>query len=89
MSPIQDIRPALPADLAHELRTPLNVMMGYAQLLQTGDMGEEERAQVAAILGACGQMQALIDAWDGAEQEDGPDGAPAGDRTRMPEGAGF
>ncbi|MGR3540631.1 MAG: histidine kinase dimerization/phospho-acceptor domain-containing protein [Hasllibacter sp.] len=79
MSPIQDIRPALPPDFAHALRTPLNVMMGYAQLLRDGDMGEEERAQIAAILTACGQMQALIDAWDG-----GRDGAPAGDRTRMP-----
>ena len=82
MSPIQDIRPALPPDLAHELRTPLNVMMGYAQLLQTGDMGEEERAQIEAILAACGQMRAILDEWDGG-------GAPAGTRTRMPEGAGF
>lgn len=80
MSPILQARPVLSPDLAHGLRTPLEVVPGRGALPTEGDTGEEERERLAPIPQAGGEIAETIGAWVGA---------PAGDRTRMPEGAGF
>lgn len=80
MSPILGACPAPSVDLAHGPRTPPNAILGHGSLFAMGDMGGEERERLALILRARGEIAAILDEWDGA---------PAGDRTRMPEGAGF
>ena len=45
---------------SHELRTPLNAVLGFAQLLQLSDLGEEDREAVERILAAGRHLLALI-----------------------------
>ena len=49
------------ARLGHELRTPLNAALGFAQLLELGDLPGEQREDIAHILTAGRHMQALLD----------------------------
>jgi signal transduction histidine kinase len=49
------------ARLGHELRTPLNAALGFAQLLELGDLPNEQREDIARILTAGRHMQALLD----------------------------
>ncbi|HVZ29623.1 MAG TPA: ATP-binding protein [Asticcacaulis sp.] len=37
------------ANMSHELRTPLNAILGYAQLLQTGDLSQKQASAVNTI----------------------------------------
>jgi signal transduction histidine kinase/CheY-like chemotaxis protein len=45
---------------SHELRTPLNAVLGFTQLLQLSDLGEEDRDSVERILAAGRHLLALI-----------------------------
>ena len=45
---------------SHELRTPLNAVLGFTQLLQLSDLGEEDRDSVERILVAGRHLLALI-----------------------------
>jgi len=45
---------------SHELRTPLNAVLGFTQLLQMSDLGEEDREAVERILAAGQHLLALI-----------------------------
>jgi signal transduction histidine kinase/CheY-like chemotaxis protein len=45
---------------SHELRTPLNAVLGFAQLLELSDLGEEDREAVERILAAGHHLLALI-----------------------------
>ena len=45
---------------SHELRTPLNAVLGFAQLLQLSDLGQEDQEAVERILGAGRHLLALI-----------------------------
>jgi signal transduction histidine kinase/ActR/RegA family two-component response regulator len=45
---------------SHELRTPLNSILGFAQLLQLSELGEEDRDGVDRILAAGRHLLALI-----------------------------
>jgi signal transduction histidine kinase/ActR/RegA family two-component response regulator len=45
---------------SHELRTPLNAVLGFAQLLQLSELGEEDRDAVERILAAGQHLLALI-----------------------------
>ena len=45
---------------SHELRTPLNAVLGFTQLLQLSDLGEEDRDAVERILAAGRHLLALI-----------------------------
>ena len=45
---------------SHELRTPLNAVLGFTQLLQMSDLGEEDRDAVERILAAGHHLLALI-----------------------------
>ena len=45
---------------SHELRTPLNAVLGFAQLLQLSDLGQEDREAVERILAAGRHLLALI-----------------------------
>ena len=45
---------------SHELRTPLNAILGFAQLLEMSDLGEDDRDSAARILGAGQHLLALI-----------------------------
>jgi len=38
------------ATLSHELRTPLNAVMGYTQMLRSGNIAEDRRQQVVEII---------------------------------------
>ena len=46
---------------SHELRTPLNAILGFAQLLQLSDLGEEDTDSVEHILVAGRHLVTLID----------------------------
>ena len=45
---------------SHELRTPLNAVLGFTQLLQMSDLGQEDRDSVDRILGAGRHLLLLI-----------------------------
>jgi signal transduction histidine kinase/ActR/RegA family two-component response regulator len=45
---------------SHELRTPLNAVLGFAQLLQLSDLGQEDEDAVERILAAGRHLLALI-----------------------------
>lgn len=44
------------ATLSHELRTPLNAVLGYTQMLRSGNLPEERRGQVIEIIERNAQM---------------------------------
>jgi signal transduction histidine kinase len=48
--------------VGHDLRTPLTTIGGYAEALETGDLGEEELSRIGVVLGAqTRQLGRLID----------------------------
>jgi signal transduction histidine kinase/ActR/RegA family two-component response regulator len=48
------------SNTSHELRTPLNSVLGFTQLLEMSDLGDEDRDSVQRILGAGRHLLALI-----------------------------
>jgi len=46
--------------MSHELRTPLNAILGFAQLLELGELGDEQRENLHYILSAARHLLALI-----------------------------
>lgn len=49
------------ATLGHDLRTPLTIINGYAQLLRSGELTPEQRAQACdLILEKCEELNGLI-----------------------------
>jgi signal transduction histidine kinase/ActR/RegA family two-component response regulator len=46
--------------MSHELRTPLNVVLGFGQLLEMGDIDEDQRRSVAHILSAGRHLLDLV-----------------------------
>jgi signal transduction histidine kinase/DNA-binding response OmpR family regulator len=48
------------ATLSHELRTPLNAMLGWTQLLRTGDLDEQTSAQALEIIERNTKSQAQL-----------------------------
>lgn len=47
-------------NISHDLRTPLTAIMGYIQLLQESDMGEEEQKYVNIIMGKSKDLSQLV-----------------------------
>jgi PAS domain S-box-containing protein len=47
--------------MSHELRTPMNAVLGFAQLLESDDLGPDQRESVAHILVAGRHLLELID----------------------------
>lgn len=48
------------SNMSHELRTPLNAVLGFAQLLEMNDLGEQHNANVKEILQAGRHLLGLI-----------------------------
>lgn len=48
------------AVMGHELRTPMNGVLGMAQLLQMGDLDDEQREQVGIILASARELQTVL-----------------------------
>jgi signal transduction histidine kinase/ActR/RegA family two-component response regulator len=48
------------ANMSHELRTPLNAVLGYAQLLKRGELGDRQKSAVSAILQSGNHLLMLI-----------------------------
>jgi PAS domain S-box-containing protein len=48
------------ARMSHELRTPLNAILGFAQLLELDELGEDQRDSLGHILSASRHLLALI-----------------------------
>ncbi|HKP99991.1 MAG TPA: ATP-binding protein, partial [Actinomycetes bacterium] len=46
--------------MSHELRTPLNAILGFAQLLELEELGDEQRENLHFILNAARHLLALI-----------------------------
>jgi signal transduction histidine kinase/ActR/RegA family two-component response regulator len=47
--------------VSHELRSPLGAIMGFGQLLEFGELGEEERYRVSMILKASNHLLGIVD----------------------------
>ncbi len=47
--------------MAHELRTPINVVLGYAQLLKEGTLGESNPEQAAAVATIAARAKDLLE----------------------------
>ena len=61
------------ATMSHELRTPLNAVLGFSQLLATGELQDRQRANVDQILTAGRHLLSLLQArrdWSGEELAD-------------------
>ena len=54
------VKNAFLSSTSHELRTPLNAVLGFTQLLQLSDLGQEDRDSVERILAAGRHLLALI-----------------------------
>jgi signal transduction histidine kinase len=54
------------ATLSHELRTPLNAMLGWAQLLETGQLAPDRMERAVSVIknNACAQKQLIEDILD-------------------------
>ena len=54
------------ATLSHELRTPLNAVLGWAQLLETGQLGSDRQRRAVAVIknNACAQKRLIDDILD-------------------------
>ena len=48
------------ATMSHEIRTPLNAVLGFADLLQTSELDDEQRAHVEGLLSAGSLLHALL-----------------------------
>ncbi|MBA3962757.1 MAG: response regulator [Chthoniobacterales bacterium] len=48
------------ATVSHELRTPLNAILGWARLLETGDLTKSEIAEAAAVIERNARAQARL-----------------------------
>lgn len=48
------------ANMSHELRTPLNAVLGYAQLLERGELDDRQKNAVSAILQSGNHLLMLI-----------------------------
>ena len=54
------VKNAFLSSTSHELRTPLNAVLGFTQLLQLSDLGQEDKDSVERILSAGRHLLALI-----------------------------
>jgi signal transduction histidine kinase/ActR/RegA family two-component response regulator len=54
------VKNAFLSSTSHELRTPLNAVLGFTQLLQLSDLGQEDKDSVERILAAGRHLLALI-----------------------------
>lgn len=61
------------ADMSHEIRTPANVIMGFARILQSGDLDKEDRKKYLTIIERSGSkmLRVLDDLSDMARIEKG------------------
>ncbi|MEW6322729.1 MAG: ATP-binding protein [Acidobacteriota bacterium] len=50
------------ATLSHELRTPLNALLGWVQLLKSGQLGDERRARALEAIERSARLQAQLTA---------------------------
>ena len=48
------------ATLSHELRTPLNAILGWAQMLQAGELSAERAKQAIEVIGRNARLQAQL-----------------------------
>lgn len=50
ISSLENMKNDFVADVSHEIKTPLSVIQGYADLLQTKGLSEEERTEYVALI---------------------------------------
>ncbi len=56
------LKTAFLANLSHEIRTPMNGILGFSNLLQLGDLTDDEKEQYLTLIDSSGRrMLALID----------------------------